>query len=279
MATTPAIAAIRAQRATLHEPLALWHLLSLDAPTVAAVWTVFLAYYFDVALPWSAPAALALAVWLIYAMDRLQDARSGTVPLEERHRFHARHARGFVVAMCVAALMLAVLVVALPRELRTAWMLLGLPMMGYVAAVHVLRRRVPKEAMVGVFFAGAVAMPTLLAERSVSVLVAGALFGVLCWLNCVFIARSEGAQPAGALTGWAVRHFSVAASSLLVTAVVVLVVLGDCALAVALGAALLLLLDALHASPSGLLQVRIRALADAALLAPLLVMPLLRLLR
>ena len=262
----------------------MWHLLSLDAPTVAAVWTTFLAYYFDVALPWTAPAALALAVWLVYAADRLHDARSGAEPLEERHHFHARHAQAFVVAMSVVAAVLAVLVVLLPQELRTAWMLLGLPMMGYVAAVHVLRVSVPKEAMVGVFFAAAAAMPALLAVHSPSVVVAGALFGVLCWLNCVFIARSEGANTVSGVTRWAVRRFRPAAALVLLAALVVFFNFGDGALAVALGTALLMLLDASRLAafeestfrPS---RVRIRALADAALLTPLMVLPLLRLLR
>lgn len=277
MATSTAIAAVRTQRVPLHDPLALWHLLSLDAPTVAAVWTVFLAYYFDVVLPWTAPAALALAVWLVYAADRLHDARSGTGPLEERHHFHARHARAFLVAIALVTIVLAVLVWLLPRELRTAWMLLGLPLMGYVAGVHVLRVRVPKEALVGVFFAAAATMPALLAAHTASVMIAGGLFGVLCWLNCVFIARSEGVEAAGAVTGWAVRRFPLAASSLLVVALVVFIAFGDGGLAVALGAALLLLLDVARQQP--LRAVRVRALADAALLTPLLVLPLLRLTR
>ena len=241
------------------------------------MWTVFLAYYFDVVLPWTAPAALALAVWLVYAADRLHDARSGTGPLEERHHFHARHARAFLVAIALVTIVLAVLVWLLPRELRTAWMLLGLPLMGYVAGVHVLRVRVPKEALVGVFFAAAATMPALLAAHTASVMIAGGLFGVLCWLNCVFIARSEGVEAAGAVTGWAVRRFPLAASSLLVVALVVFIAFGDGGLAVALGAALLLLLDVARQQP--LRAVRVRALADAALLTPLLVLPLLRLTR
>ena len=284
MATTTALAAVPEQRVTLHDPLALWHLLSLDAPTVAAVWTIFLAYYYDVALPWTAPAAVALAVWLIYATDRLQDARSGAEPLEERHQFHGRHARVFLIVVAMVTVVLTIIVILLPRELRTAWMLLGLPMMGYVAAVHVLRKRVPKESLVGVFFAAATCMPALLALRSTSVVVSGVLFGLLCWLNCVFIARSESAGSVTGITRWAQRHFPLAAALLLIAALIVFVLFGDGALAVALGAALLMVLDAVRLHdrrdaaclPS---RVRVRALADAALLTPLLVMPLLRLLR
>ena len=53
----------------------MWHLLSLDAPTVAAVWVVFVGRSVGVRLPWVEPAAMFVAVWMIYAADRLLDAR------------------------------------------------------------------------------------------------------------------------------------------------------------------------------------------------------------
>ena len=56
-------------------PLALWHLLSLDAPTVAALWTWFIASANHIRLPLSSALAMALAVWMLYAADRLMDAR------------------------------------------------------------------------------------------------------------------------------------------------------------------------------------------------------------
>ena len=62
----------------------------------------------------------------------------------------------------------------------------------------------------------------------------------------MFIARSERAEPAGAVSRWAVRRFPIAATLLLVVALAAFVLFGDGALAVALGAALLLLLDAVR---------------------------------
>jgi hypothetical protein len=56
--------------------LDLWHLLSLDAPSVAALWTYFLARSVGLHLPWTAPVAMFVAVWMIYAADRLLDARA-----------------------------------------------------------------------------------------------------------------------------------------------------------------------------------------------------------
>ena len=71
MATTTQIIA----PARVTSPLALWHLLSLDAPTVAALWTYFIARANHVQLSYAVPAAMFLAVWLIYAADRLLDTR------------------------------------------------------------------------------------------------------------------------------------------------------------------------------------------------------------
>ena len=108
-------------------PLALWHLLSLDAPTVAALWTLFVARSVHLMLPWTAPAAMFLAVWMIYAADRLLDARglasgswqtgkleTGPV-LEARHHFHDRQRSGFFSGITIASVALAALLPRLNR--------------------------------------------------------------------------------------------------------------------------------------------------------------------
>ena len=141
--------------------LALWHLLSLDAPCVAAVWTVFLAYTFKVSLPWTAPAALSLAVWMLYVADRLADAAAGKA-LEERHCFHQRHSAAFAVGWMACVPVLLWLVMHLPHELRDGWLLLAIPLAAYVGAVHTFQlRHVPKEPLIALFFGMAVAMPVI----------------------------------------------------------------------------------------------------------------------
>ena len=57
------------------KPLELWHLLSLDAPTVAVLWTWFIAASVHIALPLTSLLAMGLVVWMLYAADRLLDAR------------------------------------------------------------------------------------------------------------------------------------------------------------------------------------------------------------
>ena len=252
----------------------MWHLLSLDAPSVAALWTIFLADAVHAPLPWTAPLALALAVWIFYVADRLSDAHGPAATLEERHRFHARHRRGFFLAIVCAVPVLAALVIDLPTEVRTAWLLLVLPLCGYAAAVHWLKLRVPREMLVGVFFAAAVAAPRILEDHNIAHCFAAAAFGILCWLNCVSIARAEQA-PTERVTAWTVKHFRgvtlcFVAATLLCVAILPQAI--DAFLAIALAAVLLHLLDRLdaHASP-----IRMRALKDAALLTPILVWPLL----
>ena len=87
---------------TTHSPLVLWHLLSLDAPTIAALWTWFIARVNYIHLPTSSILAMAVAVWMLYAADRLMDARLMDIhlvqlqvnpaeDLEARHYFHHNH--------------------------------------------------------------------------------------------------------------------------------------------------------------------------------------------
>src|SRR5437868_7025790 len=71
-----------------------WHLLSLDAPTVAVTWCA--AFLSVVGVPLTRPSArwpivfLSLATWLCYIGDRIQDARSclDGSELRARHRFY-----------------------------------------------------------------------------------------------------------------------------------------------------------------------------------------------
>ena len=58
-------------------PLRFWHLASLDAPTVALVWSLGFAWAAGVGLPVWAPLLLALVAWAVYVGDRLLDARAG----------------------------------------------------------------------------------------------------------------------------------------------------------------------------------------------------------
>jgi len=90
------------------------NLLSLDAPLVAMAWLYVFAKAWRVNyLPWTAYAALALAVWVIHVVERLYDARRRQetgVPLGERHVFHRHHAKRFLAVAAAAVILVLVLV-------------------------------------------------------------------------------------------------------------------------------------------------------------------------
>ena len=74
-----------------------WHLLSLDAPTVAVVWCWFFAAAFRVSLPPTALVTLALGTWCVYVADRLLDGWRSVdmTDLRDRHWFYLRHRKPF----------------------------------------------------------------------------------------------------------------------------------------------------------------------------------------
>lgn len=256
-------------------PLRLWHLLSLDAPSVAAVWVCFLAYQLHATLPLRAPLALALAVWILYVGDRISDAQRGQ-SIEERHRFHFEHRTALLTAAAFAAPALLLLVTELRPALRLGWLALAAPLGCYALAVHIAKvKAVPKEIVVACFFATATMLPAALYGHGGSTMVCAALsFGIVCWLNCATIARWEGTlSQADPLTAGLGRHLH--AGAVLVVATSTPLLWHTAGLPIAFAAMLaaggLLLLDRLRAS---LHQTTLRALADAALLTPLLVWPL-----
>ena len=179
-----------------------WHLLSLDAPTVAVVWCWFFAAVFGLALPGVALPTLALGTWCVYVADRLLDGwrSTNTVILRDRHWFYLRHRKPFVVAWAIAAIPLAYLIFfRVSRVMRTDDIILCLIGIAYFLLIHrrfsgsnATRRLpdwLPKEMMVGFLFAIATAVPTsarLTGNRDV-LAAAVFTFGAACWLNCVAI--------------------------------------------------------------------------------------------
>src|ERR1035441_1521773 len=70
--------------------LRLWHLGSLDAPTVAVTWSLAFAWAARVQLPAWVPILLALGTWAVYIGDRLLDARTA-MRSGNLHRLRDRH--------------------------------------------------------------------------------------------------------------------------------------------------------------------------------------------
>jgi hypothetical protein len=267
-----------------------WHLLSLDAPTLAVLWAWAFARAVDAPESWTALAVLGLGTWLLYVADRLLDGRPGTPrgDLRQRHVFHARHQRAFLIAGAIALVPLGWLIAIMPVAARMeySW-LFGIAML-YFAAVHLGlpsisgRLRFPRELAVALIFASASAVPAWSASTTahVDLVWIVALFALLCWTNCAAIHVWESAQTP--------RRWSLISTlALLVAALagtLITAALGHPCVFLLLGAMLAsaLLLFALdrdfsrarrRLSPQASLSpLALRILADAALLTPLLLL-------
>ena len=148
-----------------HNPAAWWHLLSLDAPTVAALWSWFFASAMHLRMPLTQALMLGLATWLLYVADRILDGL-GWHPdsrLHERHHFHARHRTAFLVAGAILTVLLvwSVFTRLRPEALHEDSIIL-LCALAYLAAVHRRGRKarwLPKELAVAIVFSAATAVP------------------------------------------------------------------------------------------------------------------------
>ena len=237
-------------------PLALWHLLSLDAPTVATLWLCFVARATHTALPPLLAPAMFLAVWILYTADRLLD----TDALEPRHHFHQRHRAAFLAVMILATAALSLLLAH--TRLPVAYFPLAAILLLWLAAVHIPRvpasARLPKELVTGLLFAAAIFAPEL-PHHSVPAI----LFALLCAFNCAWIHAWETPQPTHPLTRLLLRHLSPLTAALLLSLLYPTAL--SAALAAAAGALLMLNHYRHHLAPTTL-----RAAADLALLTPIL---------
>jgi hypothetical protein len=194
-----------------HQIVSLWHLLSLDAPSVATLWAWGFAHAFHLTLsPYSLPLLFA-GTWLIYVADRILDGfHSDRTRLRERHLFYIRHRTVIAVAAIPVSIVLAWLVLfhMLPGARRADGLIFAIAA-AYFALVHMRGRAIerwfPKELIVALVFAAATAVPAFsrLAPNSAQnpaqdktlLVLMSLLFAALCWLNCIAIEKWE--QPSG----------------------------------------------------------------------------------
>jgi hypothetical protein len=193
-------------------PLRLWHLASLDAPTVAVVWSLGFAWAAKVSLPAWIPVLLALAAWSAYIADRLLDARAALrngnlQSLRQRHWFHHRHRRLLGPLAIASAFAAAFIVISvMPVAARERNSVLGVAALVYFTRVHTSRRLAGdgfsragffslapffnKEFFVGVLFTSACALPAVsrVAKQAGApfwpLLATTGFFAALAWLNC-----------------------------------------------------------------------------------------------
>jgi hypothetical protein len=248
----------------------LWpNLLSLDAPLVAVLWQILFARCFHADVSTLAAVILVLAVWLIYAADRVLDARDESIRLP-RHEFYRRHWRGVLpvwAAVLGIAGWLAWTRLPSPMFRQGSILLAGVAL--YFAAVHVapeaLRKAWPKEAAVAVLFALGASLAAWNHLRSVEDAVPILLFSCLCWINCAAIDQWERNES----TGWIIGLVALGVG---LAAVVLLSqnrpVLGGAEAASAMGFVLL------DRGRNRFTADALRVLADVVLLSPIFFLPI-----
>jgi hypothetical protein len=272
-----------------------WHLSSLDAPTVAAVWTLAFAWAAGVPLQVWVPTLIALAAWAVYIGDRLLDALSGLRTaqyshLRMRHRFHWRHRRIFFPVALAAACAAAFIVFSqMPVAARERNSLLAAAALVYFAGVHSSRDRSPfsamprpvlrtpfvfplvsKEMLVGVLFTAACALPAL--SRAASplwpLIIPAVFFALLAWLNCHAIESWESRGPSLSHSALRKPAFGLAVTGLLASAILWVPHPRPAALLLA-GAVSGFLLALLDRRRNRLTPLALRAAADLVLLTPI----------
>ena len=279
-------------------PLALWHMASLDAPTVAVLWTLWFASAAGVHLPLWAPALVGLVTWAVYIGDRLLDARSALASMQptrlrHRHRFHWRHRRllsALAVASALAAL--AIVVVFVPAAARERGAALGLATVAYFSGVHsgrnpdsrlgwlpasarILERlpfkQIGNELLVASIFICGCMLPVwpraaLLSDPLWPLELVGAFFMLLAWLNYHAIGRWEAGASAAHITPAGLLLAFVG----LVIAASIRAGHPSAAILIGLGAGSAVLLVLLNRNRSAMTPLALRASADLVLLLPLI---------
>jgi hypothetical protein len=268
-----------------------WHLLSLDAPTVAGLWAWCFAFTAHLTLPWTAYAILCAGTWLVYVSDRVLDGIRLTQasPLRARHYFYIRHRSLFVPLAAAVALLLAGLILyRMPDAARLEDTIVFSVATAYFAAIHLggraAERWFPKEGMVAAVFAAATVVPAWCrsANARPALAVYGVLFASLCFLNCVAIEEWENEDDdlevrstvlPHPITQWAQRHlasisFEITGASMLLLSLALRARDGIAPAACCSLSALLLF--AIHVNRRRFTILQRRVAADAALLTPII---------
>jgi hypothetical protein len=283
--------------------LRLWHLASLDAPTVAVVWALGFAWAAGIRLPVWVSAILALVTWTIYVADRVLDARFSMRAgepdrLRLRHHFHWRYRRILIpLAVSAACAAAGIVLVLMPPAALERNSLLAVAAVAYFTRVHSRASQSPvrpsslspflslffsKELLVALLFTTACVLPawSRTNDRTAlcSLLVLAVFFALLAWLNCHAIDRWESSLTPSRKGQILPLASLLALLGLLLTTTLSLTLPGAAAL-VAAGAASAQLLALLDLLRNRLSPLALRAAADLVLLTPVLLIPFPPLLR
>ncbi len=273
----------------------LWpNVLSLDAPLIAVLWEMLFARCYDARVRPIAVATMALWVWLIYASDRLLDGLDSTESATgetPRHRFY-RVNRAAIVPWLAGGFVIALLLTA--SQLRFRLLAYGIPMgilvSGYFLIVHrgprARQSLWPKELAVAVLFAAGTLLPVWanLPASATRLAVPAILLAGILWMNAVGIERWEARLNAASQlchrsgpTKLLANHLGAAALAIVAASILLISSSWMSTRELPLYLSIIVSASAL----AGVDQLRdlfgrnaLRVLADAALLTPILFLPL-----
>lgn len=173
------------------------NVLSLDAPVIAVAWQEAFARAFGASVSLPGRAVLFLAVWGVYAADRVADGRRLGAPpgASARHRFAARHGKALGMLIALAGLAGAAMIPFLSLRVIAGGAglaaLVGVYFLWNQLAGNRFARGWAKELVIGLVFAGGCALAPWMAEPSAPRLLPVGIFALVCTANCLLIARLE----------------------------------------------------------------------------------------
>lgn len=171
---------------------------SLDAPIVALAWQYLFASAGHFHVPVQSQIALFTTAWAIYLTDRYVD--SFTIPtgasISSRQRFSLQHRNWFRAGIGISLLAITCVLPWLDRATLLAGFVVGCAAVGYLLVNHLfgkIWRTLPiKELAIGTLFAAGVLITVSpLHWPGPQFAIDAVLFACLCALNCISIAKWE----------------------------------------------------------------------------------------
>jgi len=135
--------------------------LSLDVTAGTIVVMYFLSHEFGTPVQWSEVVALGLAVWVIYSIDHLLDARVASEPVSERRKFHREHFKTLFFLTILAVSLGIWVATFLSKEVIVFGGILAIVAIGYLALAQIRRWAGFKEVQIAIGYAGGVSLVPL----------------------------------------------------------------------------------------------------------------------
>ncbi len=168
---------------------------SLEVAAGAILMSSALARVYHVQMHLPVYVAQFSAVWFIYLLDRLFDARKIKYPaVNPRHLFYQQHRQRLLYVLVLAGLPGIVSVQFLPLPVLTwGFMLMGLCLL-YLICVYLSDKKLPKEVLVAVLYTSGVSLaPRALAANAADIpdlIIFAALF-LIAFINLVLFSHLE----------------------------------------------------------------------------------------